>query len=61
MLFPQPLRPTNRAAHHDQQIEIVQLGNDPWVTSLEQARDIYLKEYRNWGDYVKVAKIEPQG
>ena len=39
----------------------VQLGNDPWVTTLEQARDIYLKEYRNWGDYVKVAKIEPQG
>jgi tripartite-type tricarboxylate transporter receptor subunit TctC len=39
----------------------VQLGNDAWVTTLEQARDIYLKEYRNWGDYVKVAKIEPQG
>ena len=39
----------------------VQLGNDPWVTTLEQAREIYLKEYKDWGDYVQIAKIEPQG
>ena len=38
-----------------------QLGNDPWVTTLEEARGIYLKEYKDWGDYVRIAKIEPQG
>jgi tripartite-type tricarboxylate transporter receptor subunit TctC len=38
-----------------------QLGNDPWVTTLDQARDIYLKEIEDWGDYVRIANIEPQG
>lgn len=37
------------------------LGNDTWTTTLEDAREIYLKEYKDWGGYVKVAKIEPQG
>jgi tripartite-type tricarboxylate transporter receptor subunit TctC len=37
------------------------LGNDTWTTSLEDARKIYLKEYKDWGEYVKIAGIEPQG
>ncbi|MGZ5805213.1 MAG: Bug family tripartite tricarboxylate transporter substrate binding protein [Xanthobacteraceae bacterium] len=37
------------------------LGNDTWTTTLEEARAIYLKEYEDWGRYVKIAKIEPQG
>jgi tripartite-type tricarboxylate transporter receptor subunit TctC len=37
------------------------LGNDPWVTTPDQARAIYLKEYKDWGEYVKIANIEPQG
>ena len=37
------------------------LGNDTWVTTLDEARAIYLKEYKDWGEYVRVAKIEPQG
>jgi tripartite-type tricarboxylate transporter receptor subunit TctC len=38
-----------------------QIGNDPWVTTLDQAREIYLKEIKDWGDYVRIANIEPQG
>lgn len=37
------------------------LGNDTWVTTLDEARSIYLKEYKDWGEYVRIAKIEPQG
>jgi hypothetical protein len=36
-------------------------GYDPWVTSREEARVAYLKDYKDWADYVKLAKIEPQG
>ena len=36
-------------------------GYDPWVTTREQARAAYLKDYKDWADYVKLAKIEPQG
>jgi tripartite-type tricarboxylate transporter receptor subunit TctC len=38
-----------------------QIGNDPWLTALDQARNIYLKEYKDWGEYVRIANIEPQG
>jgi tripartite-type tricarboxylate transporter receptor subunit TctC len=37
------------------------LGNDPWVTTPEQGHQFYLKEYKDWGEYVRVARIEPQG
>ena len=37
------------------------LGNDPWVTSLDEAKAQYLKEYKDWGVYVREANIEPQG
>jgi len=37
------------------------IGNDPWVSTPEEARAYYLKEYKDWGEYVRIAKIEPQG
>jgi tripartite-type tricarboxylate transporter receptor subunit TctC len=37
------------------------LGNDPWVTTPAEGQAFYLKEYKDWGDYVRVANIEPQG
>jgi tripartite-type tricarboxylate transporter receptor subunit TctC len=36
-------------------------GNDTWVTTPEEARAYFLKDYKDWGEYVKRAKIEPQG
>jgi tripartite-type tricarboxylate transporter receptor subunit TctC len=37
------------------------LGNDPWVTTPAEGHAFYLKEFKDWGEYVRVAKIEPQG
>ena len=37
------------------------LGNDPWVTTPAEGQAVYLKEYKDWGEYVKIANIEPQG
>jgi tripartite-type tricarboxylate transporter receptor subunit TctC len=37
------------------------ITNDPWPMSRAQAHQIYLKEYKDWGEYVRIAKIEPQG
>ena len=36
-------------------------GNDIWVTTREEARAAFLKDYKDWAEYVKIAKIEPQG
>ena len=37
------------------------LGGDPWVASVDEAQARLLKDVTDWGDYVKIAKIEPQG
>jgi tripartite-type tricarboxylate transporter receptor subunit TctC len=37
------------------------ITNEPWATTRSQAQEIYLKEYKDWGNYVRIAKIEPQG
>jgi tripartite-type tricarboxylate transporter receptor subunit TctC len=37
------------------------IANESWANSPAAARDIYLKEYKDWGNYVRLAKIEPQG
>jgi tripartite-type tricarboxylate transporter receptor subunit TctC len=39
----------------------MRLGNDPWATTPEEGKAFYLKEYKDWGEYVRIAKIEPQG
>ncbi len=35
-------------------------GSDPWIMSVDEAQKVYLDEVKAWGDYVKLAKIEPQ-
>lgn len=35
-------------------------GGDPWVASVDAAQKFYLDEIKAWGEYVKLAKIEPQ-
>jgi tripartite-type tricarboxylate transporter receptor subunit TctC len=36
-------------------------GGDPNIMKPDEAQAQFLKEIRNWGDYVKMAKIQPQG
>lgn len=37
------------------------IASDPWVTTPEQAQAYFIQDIARWGEYVKVAKIEPQG
>jgi tripartite-type tricarboxylate transporter receptor subunit TctC len=37
------------------------ITNEPWPMTRAQAHQVYLKEYQDWGEYVRIAKIEPQG
>jgi len=37
------------------------LGNDVLVMKPEEAQKYYEQDYKNWGEYVRIAKIEPQG
>ena len=36
-------------------------GGDPWVATPDEAQARLLKDIKDWGDYVRVAKITPQG
>ena len=36
-------------------------GGDPWAASVDEAQARLLKDVKDWGDYAKIAKIEPQG
>lgn len=38
-----------------------QFGGDPWITSPEEGQAFLLNDIKNWGEYVKIAKIEPRG
>jgi tripartite-type tricarboxylate transporter receptor subunit TctC len=37
------------------------IASDPWVSTPDEAQAYFLQEIKSWGEYVKVAKIEPQG
>nr|WP_244544483.1 MULTISPECIES: tripartite tricarboxylate transporter substrate binding protein [unclassified Beijerinckia] len=37
------------------------VASDPWIITPDQARDFFLRDIRDWVDYVRIAKIEPQG
>jgi tripartite-type tricarboxylate transporter receptor subunit TctC len=37
------------------------VASDPWITTPDEAQSFLLKEIKDWGDYVRLAKIEPQG
>jgi len=39
---------------------LAKTGADPWITSVDEAQSAYLKEVQAWGDYVRLAKIDPQ-
>jgi tripartite-type tricarboxylate transporter receptor subunit TctC len=36
-------------------------GGDPNIQTPDEAQAIYLKDIKAWGDYVRLAKIQPQG
>jgi tripartite-type tricarboxylate transporter receptor subunit TctC len=37
------------------------IASDPWKTTPDEAQAYFLKDIERWGEYVKIAKIEPQG
>jgi tripartite-type tricarboxylate transporter receptor subunit TctC len=36
-------------------------GSDPWIVTPEEGQARLIKDVKDWADYVKIAKIEPQG
>jgi tripartite-type tricarboxylate transporter receptor subunit TctC len=36
-------------------------GGDPYISTPEEGQARLLKDIQAWGDYVRIAKIEPQG
>jgi tripartite-type tricarboxylate transporter receptor subunit TctC len=36
-------------------------GGDPNIMDPAKAQKLFLEDIKNWGEYVKMAKIEPQG
>ena len=38
-----------------------QYGGDPFILSSEEAQALFMKEEKAWAEYVRIAKIEPQG
>ena len=37
------------------------IASDPWIDTPDAAQAFFLGEIKAWGDYVRIAKIEPQG
>jgi tripartite-type tricarboxylate transporter receptor subunit TctC len=37
------------------------IASDPWVTTPEEGQAYLLQQIKDWGDYVRLANIEPQG
>lgn len=38
-----------------------QFGGDPWISSPEEGQAYLLQDIKNWGEYIRIAKIEPRG
>jgi tripartite-type tricarboxylate transporter receptor subunit TctC len=36
-------------------------GSDPWISSPEQGQARLIRDIKDWGEYVRIAKIVPQG
>jgi len=36
-------------------------ASDPWVATPDEVQALFLQETKDWAEYVKIAKIEPQG
>jgi tripartite-type tricarboxylate transporter receptor subunit TctC len=37
------------------------IASDPWISKPEEAQAYFLQQIKDWGDWVRIAKIEPQG
>lgn len=37
------------------------IASDPWVSSVQESENFLQSEIKNWAEWVKAAKIEPQG
>jgi tripartite-type tricarboxylate transporter receptor subunit TctC len=37
------------------------IASDPWVSTPDEAQAYFRAQIKDWGDYVRIAKIEPQG
>jgi tripartite-type tricarboxylate transporter receptor subunit TctC len=37
------------------------IASDPWVSKPDEAQAFFLQQIKDWGDYVRIANIEPQG
>lgn len=38
-----------------------QFGGDPWITTVDEGQAYLLQDIKNWGEYIRIAKIEPRG
>ena len=36
-------------------------ASDPWINAMDDAQGYFLKDIANWANYIRIAKIEPQG
>jgi len=37
------------------------IGGDPWIGTPEEGQARLLRDVKDWGGYVRMANIEPQG
>jgi tripartite-type tricarboxylate transporter receptor subunit TctC len=37
------------------------VGGDPWISTPDEGQARFLKDIKDWGEYVRTANIEPQG
>jgi tripartite-type tricarboxylate transporter receptor subunit TctC len=35
-------------------------GGDPWIATPEEAQARLVRDIADWGDYIRIAKLEPQ-
>jgi len=50
----------NKIAVDDETVKFLNnLGSDPFPGNSKMLKELLIKESKNWGDYVKLAKIEP--
>jgi tripartite-type tricarboxylate transporter receptor subunit TctC len=35
-------------------------GGDPWIATPEEAQARLIRDIADWGDYIRIAKLEPQ-
>ncbi|MGZ3411965.1 MAG: Bug family tripartite tricarboxylate transporter substrate binding protein [Xanthobacteraceae bacterium] len=50
----------NKIAVDDETVKfLTNLGSDPFPGNSQMLKELLIKDSKNWGDYVKIAKIEP--